>query len=59
MRVAIEKQYSIKVADSSWETFINGGKIRLVAPPAGIKNNAGTGYVPYNDFLSKFDVILR
>ncbi|CAK8684039.1 unnamed protein product [Clavelina lepadiformis] len=57
-RTALERRYLVKFTDATWEQCIESSYVRLVQPP----NNATQGqigYVPYNDFLAKFDVMLR
>nr|CAB3262796.1 uncharacterized protein LOC100183380 [Phallusia mammillata] len=57
-RSAIEARYTIKITDSAWEQFTSSSYVRLVNPPSNATQGQ-KGYVPYNDFLAKFDVMLR
>ena len=57
-RSAIEVRFNIKITDDAWQQFVTSGDVKLTKPP-GNANQGQKGYVPYNDFLTKFDVMLR
>nr|XP_026693646.1 EF-hand calcium-binding domain-containing protein 6-like [Ciona intestinalis] len=57
-RVALEHRFTTRFTDQAWNNFVNSSFVRLVSPPSNATQGQ-LGYVAYNDFLAKYDVMLR
>lgn len=55
LRDALQTRFSMTFTDGCWDAFVASPFIRVVPSPAGDKEL----YIAYNDFLSKFDVMIR
>nr|XP_039254155.1 uncharacterized protein LOC120331171 [Styela clava] len=56
-RTALQSRFSVIFTEEAWEVFVASPFIKLVPPPPG--SHGKDGFIAYNDFLAKFDVMLR